>query len=172
MGFYFVEPKNNAYLSTAKTGLNYGKEIPGQAGNDNYKEATMAKKASYKPVDLEDTEGMEDINAEYETLKTMADEIEEEAEEIEESMGILESILDLAHDLFPKAVENGLERVANYMEEIGPSWEAGCDRIYNKVMNFLDGAEEKTMKSIDKLEASPVGMAINKLYERNHRDDD
>ena len=132
----------------------------------------MAKKASYKPVDLEDTEGMEDINAEYETLKTMADEIEQDAEEIEESMGILESILDLAHDLFPKAVENGLERVANYMEEIGPSWEAGCDRIYNKVMNFLDGAEEKTMKSIDKLEASPVGMAINKLYERNHRDDD
>lgn len=132
----------------------------------------MAKKASYKPVDLEDTEGMEDINAEYEKLEAMADEIEEEAEEIEESMGILESILDLAHDLFPKAVENGLERVANYMEEIGPSWEAGCDRIYNKVMNFLDGAEEKTMKSIDKLEASPVGMAINKLYERNHRDDD
>lgn len=132
----------------------------------------MAKKASYKPVDLEDTEGMEDINAEYETLKTMADEIEQDAEEIEESMGILESILDLAHDLFPKSVEDGLERVANYMEEIGPSWEAGCDRIYNKVMNFLDGAEEKTMKSIDKLEASPVGMAINKLYERNHRDDD
>ena len=132
----------------------------------------MAKKASYKPVDLEDTEGMEDINAEYETLETMADEIEQDAEEIEESMGILESILDLAHDLFPKSVEDGLERVANYMEEIGPSWEAGCDRIYNKVMNFLDGAEEKTMKSIDKLEASPVGMAINKLYERNHRDDD
>lgn len=131
----------------------------------------MAKKTNSKPVDLEDTEGMEEINAEFEKLEAMAEEIEKDAEEIEESMGVLESILDLAHDLFPKAVENGLERVANYMEEIGPSWEAGCDRVYNKVMNFLDGAEEKTMKAIDKLETSPVGMAINKLYEKNHRDD-
>ena len=106
-------------------------------------------------------------------IKTIEPEIENVTDEdAEESMGIFESIIDIAHDLFPKAVENSLERVANYMEEIGPSWEAGCDRIYNKVMNFLDGAEEKTMKSIDKLEASPVGMAINKLYERNHRDDD
>ena len=122
----------------------------------------MAKKIS-KTIDETDLE----------KLETMAKEIDEniEAEESED-LGIIASILDLAHDLFPKAVENGLERVANYMDEIGPSWEAGCDRIYNKVMNFLDGAEEKTMKSIDKLEASPVGMAINKLYEKSHRDDD
>lgn len=121
----------------------------------------MAKKTS-KTIDETDLE----------KLETMAKEIDEniEAEESED-LGIIASILDLAHDLFPKAVENGLERVANYMEEIGPSWEAGCDRVYNKVMNFLDGAEEKTMKAIDKLEASPVGMAINKLYEKNHRDD-
>lgn len=132
----------------------------------------MAKKASRKPVDLENTEGMEEINAEFEKFETMAEEIKKEAEDIEESMGLFESILDIAHDLFPKVVENGLERVANYMEDIGPSWEAGCDRIYNKVMNFLDGAEEKTMKAIDKLEVSPVGMAINKVYEKNHRDDD
>ena len=132
----------------------------------------MAKKTNSKPVDLEDTEGMEEINAEFEKLEAMAEEIEKDAKEIEESMGLLESILDLAHDLFPKSVEDGLERVANYMEEIGPSWEAGCDRVYNKVMNLLDNAEEKTMKAIDKLEVSPVGMAINKLYEKNHSDDD
>lgn len=77
----------------------------------------------------------------------------------------------IAHDLFPKAVEDGLERVANYMEEIGPSWEARCDRIYNKVMNFLDGAEETTMNAIDKLQHSPIGVAINQIYKKNHRDD-
>jgi hypothetical protein len=57
------------------------------------------------------------------------------------------------------------------MDEIGPSWEAGCDRIYNKVMNFLDGAEEKTMSTIDKLQHSPIGKAIDQIYEKNHRDD-
>ena len=109
----------------------------------------------------------------YRKLKKMAEEIDENIEvEEKEDLGIFASILDLAHDLFPKSVENGLERVANYLEEIGPSWEAGCDRVYNKVMNFLDGAEDKTMKAIDKLEVSPAGMAINKLYKKNHRDDD
>lgn len=57
------------------------------------------------------------------------------------------------------------------MEEIGPSWEAGCDRIYNKVMNFLDGAEESTMNAIDKLQHSPIGAAIDQIYKKNHRDD-
>ena len=106
-------------------------------------------------------------------LKTIEPEIVEniEDEETEESMGIFENILDIAHDLFPKAVEDGLERVANYMEEIGPSWEAGCDRIYNKVMNFLDGAEEATMNAIDKLQHSTVGAAIDQIYEKNHRND-
>ena len=132
----------------------------------------MAKKANSKPVDFEDIEGMEEINAEFKKFEAAAEEIERDAEELEESTSILESILDLAHDLFPKTVEKGLERVANYMDEIGPSWEAGCDRIYNKVMNFLDNAEEKTIKAIDKLEVSPVGLAINKLYEKNHREDD
>ena len=42
--------------------------------------------------------------------------------------------------------------------------------IYNKVMNFLDGAEESTMKAIDKVQHSPVGAAIDQIYERNHRD--
>ena len=106
-------------------------------------------------------------------IKTIEPEIVEnvEDEETEESMGIFESILDIAHDLFPKAVEDGVERIANYMEEIGPSWEAGCDRIYNKVMNFLDGAEETTMNAIDKLQHSPVGVAIDQVYKKNHRDD-
>ena len=104
-------------------------------------------------------------------LKTIEPEIVEniEDEETEESMGIFESILDIAHDLFPKAVEDGVERIANYMEEIGPSWEAGRNRIYNKVMNFLDGAEEATMNAIDKLQHSPVGAAIDQIYEKNHR---
>lgn len=108
-----------------------------------------------------------------------------EAVEVEEDegdgegllFGIVDGIYDLAHDLFPDAVENfhakvgnALERAANYMEEIGPSWEAGCDRIYNKVMNFLDGAEEKTMKTIDKVQHSLIGAAIDQIYERNHRD--
>ena len=106
-------------------------------------------------------------------IKTIEPEIVEnvEDEETEESMGIVENILDIAHDLFPKAVEDGLERVTNYMEEIGPSWEAGCDRIYNKVMNFLDDAEESTMNAIDKLQHSPIGAAIDQIYKKNHRDD-
>jgi hypothetical protein len=37
-------------------------------------------------------------------------------------------------------------------------------------MNFLDGAEEKTLGAIDKLQHSPVGMAIDKVYEKNHRE--
>ena len=109
---------------------------------------------------------------EPETIEKVAD------EELEESSSILDDIYDLAHDLFPDAVEkfhknvgDALERAANYMEEIGPSWEAGCDRIYNKVMNFLDGAEEKTMSTIDKLQHSPIGKAIDQIYEKNHRDD-
>ena len=121
-------------------------------GNDNYKEADMAVTKSL--------------------LKTIEPEIENVTDEdAEESMGIFESIIDIAHDLFPKAVEDGVERVANYMEEIAPSWEAGCDRIYNKVMNFLDGAEEATMNAIDKLQHSPVGAAIDQIYEKNHRND-
>ncbi len=112
-------------------------------------------------------------------IKTIEPEIENVTDEdAEESMGIFESIIDIAHDLFPDAVEkfhknvgDALERAANYMEEIGPSWEAGCDRIYNKVMNFLDGAEEATMNAIDKLQHSPVGAAIDQIYEKNHRND-
>ena len=106
------------------------------------------------------------------TIEKIAD------EELEESSSILDDIYDLAHDLFPDAVEkfhknvgDVLERAANYMEEIGPSWEAGCDRIYNKVMNFLDGAEDKTMNAIDKLQHSPIGKAIDQIYEKNHRND-
>lgn len=105
-------------------------------------------------------------------IKAIEPEEIETAVDEEESMGLFESILDLAHDLFPKAVENGLERVANYMDEIGPSWEAGCDRIYNKVMNFLDSAEETTINAIDKLQHSPIGAAIDQIYEKNHRDSD
>lgn len=98
-------------------------------------------------------------------------------EELEESSSILDDIYDLAHGLFPNAVEkfqknvgDTLERAANYMEEIGPSWEASCDRIYNKVINYLDGAEEKTLSTIDKLQHSPIGVAIDQIYEKNHRD--
>ena len=141
-------------MSTCKLELNYKKQGDSHLrGNDNYKEADMAiTKSLLKTIEPEIVENIED-------------------EETEESMGIFESILDIAHDLFPKAVEDGLERVANYMEEIGPSWEAGCDRIYNKVMNFLDGAEETTMNAIDKLQHSPVGAAIDQIYEKNHRND-
>jgi hypothetical protein len=113
-------------------------------------------------------------------LKTIEPEVVENVadEKLEESSSILDDIYDLAHDLFPDAVEkfhknvgDALERAANYMEEIGPSWEAGCDRIYNKVMNFLDGAEESTMNAIDKLQHSPIGAAIDQIYKKNHRDD-
>ena len=115
----------------------------------------MAKKANTKPIETVEVE-------------------EEESEGL--LFGIMDDIYDIAHDLFPDATEkfhakvgDALERAANYMEEIGPSWEAGCDRIYNKVMNFLDGAEEKTMKTIDKVQHSPIGAAIDQIYERNHR---
>jgi hypothetical protein len=39
-------------------------------------------------------------------------------------------------------------------------------------MNFLDGAEETTMNAIDKLQHSPIGAAIDQIYEKNHRDSD
>lgn len=97
--------------------------------------------------------------------------------ETEESSSILDDIYDIAHDIFPDATErfrkkvgDMLESAANYIENITPSWEAGCDRIYNKVMNFLDDAEEKSLKAIDKVQHSPIGAAIDQIYERNHRD--
>lgn len=98
-----------------------------------------------------------------------------EPEEIEEgSTGILDDIYDIAHDLFPDAAENfkegvcdRLERAAKFFEDITPSWESACDRIYNKVMNFLDDAEEKSLNAIGKLQHSPVGAAIDKIYEKN-----
>lgn len=97
--------------------------------------------------------------------------------ESEESSSILDDIYDIAHDIFPDATErfhkkvgDMLESAANYIENITPSWEAGCDRIFNKVMNFLDDAEEKSLKAIDKVQHSPIGAAIDQIYERNHRD--
>lgn len=107
----------------------------------------------------------------------MAREMEiEEIEVEEESSSILDDIYDIAHDLFPDAAENfkegvcnRLERVANFFEDITPSWESACDRVYNKVMNFLDGAEEKSLAAVDKVQLSPVGVAIEKIYEKNHR---
>ena len=97
--------------------------------------------------------------------------------ETEESSSILDEIYDIAHDIFPEATERFhrkvgalLESAANYIENITPSWEAGCDRIFNKVMNFLDCAEEKSLKAIDKVQHSPIGAAIDQIYERNHRD--
>ena len=97
--------------------------------------------------------------------------------ETEESSSILDDIYDIAHDIFPDATERFhkkvgdlLESAANYIENITPSWEAGCDRIFNKVMNFLDDAEEKSLKAIDKVQHSPIGAAIDQIYERNHRD--
>ena len=100
-----------------------------------------------------------------------------EIEEVEESSSILDNLYDIAHDIFPDATENfkqsvsnRLERVADYIENITPSWESACDRIYNKVMGFLDGAEEKSLSAIDKLQHSPVGVAIDKVYEKNHRE--
>lgn len=97
--------------------------------------------------------------------------------ETQESSSILDDIYDIAHDIFPEATErfhrkvgDMLESAANYIENITPSWEAGCDRIFNKVMNFLDDAEEKSLKTIDKVQHSPIGAAIDQIYERNHRD--
>ena len=97
--------------------------------------------------------------------------------ETEESSSILDDIYDIAHDIFPDATErfhkrvgDMLESAANYIENITPSWEAGCDRIFNKVMNFLDDAEEKSLKAINKVQHSPIGAAIDQIYERNHRD--
>ena len=107
----------------------------------------------------------------------MAKNKETEIEVEEEPSSILDDLYDIAHDLFPDATENfkdavsnRLERVANFFEDITPSWESACDRVYNKVMNFLDGAEEKTLGAIDKLQHSPVGAAIDKVYEKNHRE--
>lgn len=97
--------------------------------------------------------------------------------ETEESSSILDDIYDIAYDIFPDATErfhkkvgDMLESAVNYIENITPSWEAGCDRIFNKVMNFLDDAEEKSLKAIDKVQHSPIGAAIDQIYERNHRD--
>lgn len=106
----------------------------------------------------------------------MAKEMEtEEIEVEEESSSILDDIYDIAHDLFPDATENfkdavsnRLENIADFFEDITPSWESACDRVYNKVMDFLDGAEEKSLAAIDKVQHSPVGMAIDKIYEKNH----
>ena len=97
--------------------------------------------------------------------------------ETEESSSILDDIYDIAHDIFPDATErfhkkvgDMLESAANYIENITPSWEVGCDSIFNKVMIFLDDAEEKSLKAIDKVQHSPIGAAIDQIYERNHRD--
>ena len=97
--------------------------------------------------------------------------------ETEESSSILDDIYDLAHDIFPDATERFhrkvgdlLEGAANYIENITPSWEAGCDRSFNKVMNFFFFFEEKSLKAIDKVQHSPIGAAIDQIYERNHRD--
>ena len=98
----------------------------------------------------------------------MAKKMEPEVIDVEEeSTGLLDDIYGIAY--FQDAVSNRLERVANFFEDITPSWESACDRIYNKVMNFLDGAEEKSLGAIDKLQHSPVGAAIDKIYEKNHR---
>ena len=117
-------------------------------------------------------------------MKNMPKNVEIEAEDVaaeeinteEESTSLLDDIYDIAHDLVPDATENfkegvcnRLERVANFFEDITPSWESACDRVYNKVMGFLDGAEEKSLAAIDKLQHSPVGKAIDKIYEKNHR---
>ena len=116
-------------------------------------------------------------------MKNMPKNVKIEAEDVaaeefnteEESTSLLVDIYDIAHDLFPDATENfkegvcnRLERVANFFEDITPSWESACDRVYNKVMGFLDGAEEKSLAAIDKLQHSPVGEAIDKIYEKNH----
>ena len=59
--------------------------------------------------------------------------------ETEEPSSILDDIYDIAHDIVPDATERFhrkvgdlLEGAANYIENITPSWEAGCDRIFNK----------------------------------------
>ncbi len=113
-----------------------------------------------KTIFLEDIEDMEDNEIETEKLSS-----------------ILDDIYDLAHDIFPEATESFhkkvgdlLEGTVNYIENITPSWEAGCDRIYNKVMDFLDGAEESSLKAVDKVRRSPIGAAINQVYKRNHRE--
>jgi len=113
----------------------------------------------------------------YKNVKIEAEEVA--AEEInteEESTSLLDDIYDIAHDLFPDATENfkesvskRLESIADFFEDITPSWESACDRVYNKVMNFLDDAEEKSLAAIDKVQHSPVGAAIDKIYEKNHR---
>ena len=99
--------------------------------------------------------------------------------EAEGPSSILDDIYDVAYDIFPevtegfqKKVSNMLEKVVNYIDGIAPSWEAGCDRIYNKLMNFLDGDEESTIKAIDKVQHSPIGKVIDASYKRNHPDED
>lgn len=58
----------------------------------------------------------------------------------------------------------GYSFVARQMESLLES--VGID----PAIGFLDGAEEKTMKTIDKVQHSPIGAAIDQIYERNHRD--
>lgn len=117
------------------------------------------------------------MNNSFKFSKIDAEErVAEEINTEEESTSLLDDIYDIAHDLFPDATENfkdsvskRLENIADFFEDITPSWESACDRVYNKVMGFLDGAEEKSLAAIDKLQHSPVGEAIDKIYEKNHR---
>jgi len=143
----------------------------------------MAEKNS-KPIDLASSSGFFSVMAEKNSKLIDPKNIEVEAEEpsrieAEETSSILDDIYDVAYDIFPEATEgfqkkvsNMLEKVVNYIDGIAPSWEAGCDRIYNKLMNFLDGAEESTIKAIDKVQHSPLGKVIDARYKRNHPDED
>ena len=73
--------------------------------------------------------------------------------ETEEPSSILDDIYDIAHDIFPDATERFhkkvgdlLESAANYIENITPSWEAGCDRIFNKGSEAVELDEPKAFK--------------------------
>lgn len=131
----------------------------------------MAEKNS-KPIDLKNIEVEAEGPSSIETEESLSIETEGPS-------SILDDIYDVAYDIFPEATEgfqkkvsNMLEKVVNYIDGIAPSWEAGCDRIYNKLMNFLDGAEESTIKAIDKVQHSPIGKVIDARYKRNHPDED
>ena len=139
----------------------------------------MAEKNS-KPIDLKNIEVEAEEPSRIEAEESLSIETEESSSiEAEEPSSILDDIYDVAYDIFPEATEgfqkkvcNMLEKVVNYIDGIAPSWEAGCDRIYNKLMNFLDGAEESTIKAIDKVQHSPLGKVIDARYKRNHPDED
>mgnify|MGYP003532176084 FL=1 len=135
----------------------------------------MAEKNS-KPIDLASSSGFFSVMAEKNSKPIDPKNIEVETEG---PSSILDDIYDVAYDIFPEATEgfqkkvsNMLEKVVNYIDGIAPSWETGCDRIYNKLMNFLDGAEESTIKAIDKVQHSPLGKVIDTRYKRNHPDED